>query len=56
VRPALLDDHAAIRLRDRREDRVEIEWAQRARIDHLGVDAVLVGERLSGALRGDRHP
>ena len=56
VRPALLDDHAAVRLADRVEDRVEVERAQRARVDHLGLDAVLVGERLRGLLGHVRHP
>src|SRR3954447_20013580 len=56
VRPALLDDHAAVGLADAGQDRVEVERAQRARVDDLGLDAVLGAERLGSLLRGDRHP
>ena len=45
VRPALLDDHRAVRLPHGLEDRVEVERAQRARVDHLGLDLVLGLER-----------
>src|SRR6188768_980759 len=44
VGPALLDDHDPVGLLDRLEDRVEVERPQRARVDHLGVDVVLVVE------------
>ncbi len=54
--PALLDDHAAVGLGDRAQHGVEVERAQRAGVDHLGLHAVLLGERLRGALGGDRHP
>jgi hypothetical protein len=33
VGPALLDDHGAVGLADRLEDRVEVERAQRARVE-----------------------
>src|SRR5215207_3250742 len=52
VRPALLDDHAAVGLAHRLEDRVEVERAQRARVDYLRLDLVLVGELLGRLLRG----
>jgi hypothetical protein len=52
VRPALLDDHAPVGLAHRVEDRVEVERAQRARVDHLGLDLVLLGEDLGRLLRG----
>src|SRR4051794_22537584 len=44
VRPALLDDHGPVRLLDRLEDRVQIERPQRAWVDHLGAEVVLVLE------------
>src|SRR3712207_7565776 len=56
VGPALLDDHGAVGLADRLEDRVEVERAQRARVDDLRLDLVLVGEHVGGALRGPGHP
>ena len=56
MRPALLDDHAAIGLLDGLEDGVEIQRAERPRVDHLGLGAVLVRERLCGALGDVDHP
>src|SRR3712207_8619726 len=50
---SLLDDHRAVGLPDRLDDRVEVERAQRPRVDHLGLHLVLPGERLGGLL-GDR--
>ena len=38
VRPALLDDHRPVGLAHRLKDRVEVERAQGAGIDHLGLD------------------
>ena len=55
VRPALLDDHAAVGLAHRGEDRVEVERAQGARVDDLGLDAVLLGEHLGGLLGRGGH-
>jgi hypothetical protein len=58
VRPALLDDHGPVRLLDRLQDRVEVERPERARIDDLSVDVVLVRElfsRLSGGYGHARH-
>src|SRR3712207_7056977 len=52
--PALLDDHAAVRLRDRGQDRLQVQRAQRARVDDLGLDPVLGGQRLRGLLGEDR--
>src|SRR6185503_8979958 len=46
MRPTLLDDHGPVRLLDRLQDRVEVERPERARIDHLGADVVLVIQRL----------
>jgi hypothetical protein len=56
MRPALLDHHHPVGLPHRLEDRVEVEWPQRPGVDHLGLGAVLVGERLRRFLRGLRHP
>src|SRR3954471_13633311 len=53
VRPALLDDHRAVGLLDRLQDRVEVERAQGARIDHLGADVVLVTEHVRRLQGGD---
>ena len=44
-----------LRLADRGEDRVEVERAQRARVDDLGLDAVLLAQRLRRARGGQRH-
>src|SRR3954454_25117176 len=42
VGPALLHDHGAVGLLHRFEDRVEVERTQRARVDHLRLDLVVV--------------
>ena len=40
-RPALLDRDEAVGLLDRRDDGLDVERAQGAQIDHLGLDALL---------------
>src|SRR5918992_701248 len=55
VRPALLDDHGAVRLLDGLENRVEVERAQRAGVDHLRLDLVLLGKLLGRLGGGDGH-
>src|ERR1700691_4134011 len=42
----LMHDHAAASLLDRRLDRVDIKWKQRAEIDDLGIDPGLLRRRL----------
>ena len=40
VRPALFDDEQPVGLCDRREDRVEVKWAQSARVELFAQGAV----------------
>ena len=48
VGPVLLDDHGAVGLGDRGQQRVEVERADGAQVDHLGVD-LLLGASFSAA-------
>src|SRR5215469_5236603 len=54
--PALLDDDAAVGLSHGMQNRVEVERAQGARVDYLGLHTVLACELLSGAFCCQRHP
>ena len=47
----LVDDERLARLRDRGQDRLEIERAKGPQVDDLGLDAVLASQRL-GRLEG----
>ncbi len=53
--PALLDGDEAAGLHHRGDDRLGVERAQRAQVDHLGVDAELfeLGRRLGGVGHAD---
>ena len=53
---ALLDGEQAVRARDGLEHRVDVERAQRAQVDHLRVDAVLLRERVGGRRARRRRP
>src|SRR5688500_1578461 len=51
--PAFLDDDRAVRLLDRIDDRVQVEWPQRAWVDHLRLDLVLRGKGFGRLTGGD---
>src|SRR6266851_2739218 len=54
-RPAFLDHHAAARATDRLHDRRPVDGADRAQVDDLGVDVLLL-ELLRGLVREHGHP
>ena len=54
-RGRLVDEHEVAGLLDRLEDRVEVERRERARVDHLGLDA-LAGQLLGRGERPVDHP
>ena len=56
VLDGLVRDHEAARALDGRDDRVQVERDERARVDHLGLDAVLGREAIGGRERVVHQP
>ena len=55
MRPALLNHHTTVGGGYRAQDRVEVERAQGAGVDHFGLNPMLLRKRLRGTFGGDRH-